>query len=135
MKRYCPICRKIHEGRCTHPKTYGGARNSKADKFRNKQAWRRRASVILARDYHCCRVCANAGVICTESLSVHHIIPLSKDYDKRLDEDNLITLCRYHHEQAERGIIKATELHRLVLKPFNAADIPPRPESCSSAAR
>ncbi len=44
---------------------------------------------------------------------MHHIIPLSADYEKRLDDDNLITLCRFHHEQAERGIISKRELLKL----------------------
>ena len=43
-------------------------------------------------------------------LSVHHIVPLKVDYDRRLDNDNLITLCRYHHEAAERGYISRLEL-------------------------
>lgn len=124
MKRYCTICHSIHEGRCSRPREYRGTRNSQADKFRNTQSWRRKAAVILDRDYHCCRVCARAGVICTQDLSVHHIIPLARDYDKRLDDDNLITLCRYHHEQAECGIIKPCELHRLAAE-FVPDNIPP----------
>lgn len=134
MKRYCSICHKIHEGRCARPRYTNAVRNSQADKFRNTQVWRRKAAEILARDYHCCRVCAHAGIICTEDLSVHHIIPIAKDYDKRLDEDNLITLCRYHHEQAERGTgavcgtIKAAELRKLARQDFAPEDIPPAPK-------
>ncbi len=125
MKRYCSICHKIHEGRCTRPRYGNAVRNSQADKFRNTQVWRRKAAEILARDYHCCRVCAHAGIICAEDLSVHHIIPIARDYDKRLDEDNLITLCRYHHEQAEHGTIKAVELRKLARQEFAPEDIPP----------
>ena len=121
VKRYCQVCRKIHEGRCEHPQQYGkyGKRNSAADKFRNSQSWRRKTAVILERDFHCCRLCASAGVVCTRDLSVHHIIPLAADFDKRLDDDNLITLCRYHHEQAERRDIPATRLRRLAAEEFN----------------
>lgn len=109
MKRYCTICHKIHEGRCKPV----FARDSRADRFRNTQAWRSKSAVILDRDYHCCRVCYAAGNICTSGLSVHHITPLAVDYDRRLEEDNLITLCRFHHEQAERGAIKAGFLREL----------------------
>ena len=80
----------------------------------------------MQRDFNCCRVCANVGVICAQDLSVHHIIPLAVDYERRLDDDNLITLCRYHHEQAERGAIKAAELRRLAASEFLPEDIPPR---------
>ena len=80
------------------------------------------AAAILERDYHCCRVCAMAGVINSRELSVHHITPIAADYDRRLDEDNLITLCRFHHEQAERGSIKARELRRILSTPLPFSD-------------
>lgn len=114
MKHYCTICRRIHEGRCKPVRRYSGVRNSEADKFRNSRVWKRKAAAILDRDYHCCRVCFSAGVVCSNDLSVHHIIPLAADFDKRLDDDNLITLCRYHHEQAERGSIPGARLRDLV---------------------
>lgn len=118
MKRYCSICHKIHEGRCTRPRTYTGVRDSQADKFRNTQAWRRKSAAILERDYHCCRVCYAGGKVCTDGLSVHHITPLAVDFGRRLDDDNLIALCRFHHEQAERGMIKALYLRKLAHDSF-----------------
>ena len=45
---------------------------------------------------------------------MHHIIPIEENYDKRLDENNLITLCRYHHEMAESGEIPREELQEIV---------------------
>lgn len=45
-----------------------------------------------------------------EELSVHHIIPIAENEKKKLDNRNLITLCRYHHEEAEKGNIARTEL-------------------------
>ena len=119
MKHYCTVCRKIHEGRCKPVRRYSGVRNSEADKFRNSRAWKRKAAAILDRDYHCCRVCFSGGLICTDGLSIHHIIPLAADFDKRFDDDNLITLCRYHHEQAERRTIPAARLRRLAADEFN----------------
>ncbi len=119
MKRYCMVCRSVHDGKCQRPKYYAPKasvtpkRISAADKFRSTQSWKRKAAGILERDFHCCRVCLKAGLLNNRELSVHHIIPLSADYEKRLDEDNLITLCRFHHEQAERGIISKRELLKL----------------------
>ena len=104
MKHYCTVCRKIHEGRCKSARNFTGVRNSEADKFRNSRVWKR---------------------ICSDGLSVHHIIPLAADFDKRLDDDNLITLCRYHHEQAERGTIPVARLRRLAADEFNPG-YPPR---------
>ena len=45
---------------------------------------------------------------------MHHIISLEEDYNKRLDSDNLITLCRYHHELAEKGEISREELQEII---------------------
>lgn len=113
MKRYCTVCRSVHDGKCPRPKTYAPKRISAADKFRSTRSWKRKAAAILERDIHCCRVCLKAGLLNNRELSVHHIIPLSADYERRLDDDNLITLCRFHHEQAERGIIPKRELLKL----------------------
>lgn len=112
MLKACSRCGRIHKpGECTAGIKYTQKiRDSEADRFRNRKIWRRKADEILERDGHCCRVCLSAGVINSTDLSVHHIVPLKVDYDRRLDNDNLITLCRYHHEAAERGRISRQEL-------------------------
>lgn len=48
------------------------------------------------------------------SLSVHHAIPLQIDYEKRLDNDNLLTVCDMHHEMAENGEIPYEEIKRII---------------------
>lgn len=50
-------------------------------------------------------------------LGVHHIVPLMADFDKRLDNDNLITLCASHHRQADAGRIPRAELAALAAQP------------------
>lgn len=40
-----------------------------------------------------------------KDLEVHHIVPLHEDFDRRLDDDNLISLCQYHHDMADSGVI------------------------------
>ncbi|HCD70878.1 MAG TPA: HNH endonuclease [Ruminococcaceae bacterium] len=112
MKRFCAVCGRVHTGHCKA----GYAekqRNSQADKFRNTQAWKRTARLILERDKHCCRVCLARGLIVNRGLSVHHIIPLAEDFDLRVEETNLITLCRHCHERAERGAISREKLRAL----------------------
>ncbi len=103
IKRYCTICGRIHTGHCKVP-SYG-ERSSEADRFRNTQLWKRTASEIRERDMQCCRVCLMRGLFVNRGLSVHHIVPLAEDINRRLDDGNLITLCGFHHEQAERGAI------------------------------
>ena len=69
------------------------------------------------RDRNMCRLCAigygNKPIAYVSEVSVHHIVPLSVDFDKRLDDDNLICLCGYHHELAESGKIPAILLKKL----------------------
>lgn len=36
-----------------------------------------------------------------DGLSVHHAVSLEEDYDRCLDDDNLLTVCGLHHEMAE----------------------------------
>ena len=49
-----------------------------------------------------------------DDVSVHHIEPLNSAWERRLDDDNLISLCSYHHELAERGEIPRKELYEIV---------------------
>lgn len=41
----------------------------------------------------------------TEALEVHHIVPLREDIEKKDDNENLITVCKLHHEMCEEGDI------------------------------
>lgn len=43
-------------------------------------------------------------------IEVHHIVPIHEDWDRRLDDDNLISLCAYHHKMADSGQIPRDEL-------------------------
>ena len=55
-----------------------------------------------------------ASSLTYENISVHHIEPLSEAPAKALDRDNLISLCSYHHELAEKGKISREELRSIV---------------------
>ena len=46
-------------------------------------------------------MCKDKGVI-TVATEVHHIIPLSIDFNKRLDDDNLMALCVSCHDDIHR---------------------------------
>ena len=69
------------------------------------------------RDKYLCQLCLKNNIYTYDNLQVHHIIPIAKDYNKKLDSDNLITLCRMHHEQTEKGIISKEELYELLEVP------------------
>lgn len=52
----------------------------------------------------------------TRDLSVHHIVPLAEDFERRLDETNLLTVCSYHHEACEAGAIDRETQRQLAEK-------------------
>lgn len=119
MLRYCRVCGKIHDDPMCKKAYINKKRDKEADRFRSSVIWREKREQIKERDSYCCRVCLQAGVLVNYDLSVHHIVPIMANYDMRLDDSNLITLCRYHHEQAERGLIDRRELQILADTPVD----------------
>ena len=134
MLKSCSFCGKIHDFNTECPKRieyrkrlqakydrsgYSYERNSKADIFRNTKVWQRKRNEIRQRDLNMCRYCfLIKHRITTQRLSVHHICPLAVDFDKRLDNNNLITLCSQCHEQAESGKISKKKLISLIFMPI-----------------
>lgn len=134
MKKACSKCGKIHDRKyiCTVRDTSQERDVSLAHAFRNKQVWKRKAYEIRDRDLNLCQVCMRnlyntRKVYNGHDISVHHIISLIADYDRRLDNSNLITLCRYHHELAERGGIPSGELLDIAAEQEGTIDTTPLP--------
>lgn len=134
MLKSCSICGKLHkfdelcpvraerEKRriANYDKKY--ERNSDEDRFRNTKRWQRKREEIRTRDLNICRCCFfRHHRIITSSLSVHHIVPLKERFDLRLDDSNLITLCRNCHEEAESGLISTNELRSYITKKIKLA--------------
>lgn len=115
MYRSYSVCGRIHQEDKMCKRVY--KKNTKESKFRNTNAWIKKRNQIKKRDKYLCQLCLKDNVYNYDDLQVHHIIPIAKNYDRRLDSDNLITLCRMHHEQAEKGIISKEELHELLEVP------------------
>lgn len=122
MRKSCVYCGGIHpQGYVCPYKPKNRKGRSKADKFRCTAAWQKKRAYIAARDRHLCRICLANGIY-SHDIQVHHITPLAEDYDKRLDDDNLISLCPLHHEQAECGLISADLLRKLAAsEPFSTS--------------
>ena len=128
MMKACKYCGRVHEYNTSCPKkprkTYG-VRDDGVGVFRRSGLWRKKSLDIRERDFNACRVCADGSYgtydgkqYHTTQLSVHHIVPLSEDFDLRLDDDNLITLCSYHHELAEAGELPRDYLMTLAATPL-----------------
>lgn len=129
MLKSCKYCGRIHDSK--HDCGMKPARrkkNTEADRFRWSKQWQRKRDEIRQRDSNLCQVCIRqmfGGRQYTyEDLSVHHGIPLEEDFDKRLDNDNLITLCGYHHEMAEKGAIPREIILKIIAEQEEKASPP-----------
>lgn len=126
MKKACPYCGAIHDKKYICPKKPTGKYHSRtelsqADIFRGSYDWKCKREYIMKRDLYLCVACRHKlpGTIRqfnNEDLSVHHIRPLNTNYELRLDDENLITLCRIHHEMAEKCEISTDKLLNIVTK-------------------
>ena len=120
MLKSCKYCGRIHDSKhdCGR-KPQRQKQGNEKDRFRWTKAWQRKREEIKERDKYLCQICIRK-LYDTEtqysysSLEVHHAVPLEEDYEKRLDDDNLITLCERHHEKAERGEIPRKEILMIV---------------------
>lgn len=130
MKKACPYCNGIHDAGYICPKRPKRDR-SRSDtaivRFRSSKQWQRKREYIRSRDRNMCRLCAigygGKPAEYVSDVSVHHIVPLAVDYSLRLDDDNLICLCSYHHELAESGKIPANLLKKIA-KSEDLSEIP-----------
>ena len=109
----CSKCGKIH------PRGYNcnvGRIYTKTDesRLRSRYAWTKKAKQIKADAMGLCEVCRAQGIYNYDNLEVHHIIKIKDDPNGLLEDDNLITLCVYHHKQADAGELDAEYLRELV---------------------
>ena len=120
MLRSCSYCGRIHDSRYDcgkKPRRF--KKKYEKDSFRSTAAWQRKAGENRDRDNHLCQVCIRNLYetrvrLNSVDLSVHHAIPLREDYELRLSNDNLLTLCKRHHEMAEDGVIPLSEIQAII---------------------
>lgn len=116
MLKTCSRCGKMHD---LNHKCYANSNNYyKADpklrKFRNSTDWKSKAEEIKSRDKYLCQICLSENIFNYKNLSVHHITPISEDWNRRLDNNNLITLCETHHRECESGKIPRIKQYELI---------------------
>lgn len=116
MKISCPYCGRMHDRGFMCPKK--PARKSRYDREANRvhhsNRWTKLSLRIRERDKFLCVYCLRHDKrINTAGIEVHHITPIEQDNDKAYDSANLISLCREHHEQAEKGLIDKCVLEAL----------------------
>lgn len=64
--------------------------------FYHSSEWKTVRLQVLERDSYLCQPCKRAGRI-TPAKTVDHIEPLRTNWSRRLDPDNLETICRQCH--------------------------------------
>lgn len=112
MLKSCKYCGKIHDSKfdCGKKPIRKKIRHTKSSRFRSSQDWKDKAIEIKERDHYLCQIClrglygATRRINCN-NLSVHHAKKIETDWDKRLDNNNLITVCDMHHRMCEDGTI------------------------------
>ncbi len=114
MLKSCSYCGRIHrkgEVCPRKPKRFG--KDTRESRFRNSASWQKKREQIRERDHYLCRMCLREERLTYDRLQVHHIVPLAEDWEGRLEDNNLIVLCPYHHELAEAGRIPREELREM----------------------
>lgn len=124
MLKSCKYCNRIHDSKfdCGRkPKDNMYKKNTQAERFRNTSLWKHKRAEIYLRDKGFCQVCIRLRYMSEgmnqyefKGIQVHHIIPLVEDYNKRLDNSNLLSLCTLHHDMAEKGKISRGEQLEIV---------------------
>lgn len=136
MLKSCQYCGRIHDSKiiCEEKESTIKMRRRKKynniERFRGTKAWKDKRQEIKERDSCTCQICIRGlydpeRIFETEDLSVHHAIPIEQDYNKRLDNDNLITGCEKHHEMMEDGTIPYEIVRNIIDEQEAKVSIPP----------
>lgn len=127
MLKSCKYCMRIHDSKidCGKKPKRVKQGNDK-DRFRWTQAWQRKREEIKKRDKFLCQICIRElyetfDKYTYDNIEVHHAITLEEDFERRLDNDNLLTMCERHHEMAERFIIPREEILYIIAEQERAA--------------
>ncbi len=120
MLKSCQYCQKIHDSKYNcRMKPQRSSRRTEQDRFRFTSAWQQKRDEIKERDRYLCQICLRnlyrtIKRFNSDNLSVHHINKLNEAYDQRLNDNNLITLCEYHHKLADEGLIPKEQMQLIV---------------------
>jgi hypothetical protein len=80
------------------PAWKGGISN-RYNLFYGSLEWQIKRIEIMSKDGFVCKECGKLANKTNNTFNVHHIIPLSIDWNLRLDDTNLITLCMDCHKK------------------------------------
>lgn len=92
------------------------------NEFYHSKEWQAVRQHVLQRDNYLCQVCKRAGRI-TPATTVHHIKAVRVDYSKRLDPNNLETICKACHNAEHNERTKSLHDKQTKLKAEKNSDI------------
>ena len=120
MYKTCSKCGIVSDDHiCPYKRQY--KKDTVAGDIRHTNNWTKKSLSIRERDNYLCQVCITGKYDTinrynSKDIEVYHIIPIECDSSKAFNNNNLISLCRYHHELAEKGTIPKEELIDLIKK-------------------
>lgn len=135
-ERYCTKCKEeVEKNNRKRYKRYNMERYSNKEErkyinFYSSNEWINERDFIKIRDCGLCIPCFYSlyngeEVVYKEedtcsSDYVHHIIELKEDWDKRIDDMNLISVCSCHHDRIhreyEKGIKEKAKMQKALIK-------------------
>lgn len=100
--KYCVSHQSWHEEKRAQINRYYDeyVRDKRAKDYYNSPEWEANRLAVLNRDHYLCQECLRNKRI-TYTTTVHHIIPIRENWDKRNDLNNLEAICPACHN-AER---------------------------------
>lgn len=94
---------------------------TEVNRFYHSSEWKRVRLLVLQRDYYRCQVCKRAGRL-TVADTVHHITPVKVDPLRRLDPDNLESICRACHNAEHKEKAKSQRAKKAIIKTARRRD-------------
>lgn len=118
MFKLCAQCGQLHDFDAGACQAVRFKKQTKAVQFRNTSRWQRKRTQIRERDKNLCQICLldtydTHQMYTYDNIEVNHIVPISEDVDRALDDDNLICLCSRHHKMADKGMIPRSIMNAL----------------------
>ena len=120
--KYCGVVSRGH--RCPYRPKEKPKENTELRRFRNSQAWAKKSVEVKTKAKYLCEVCMDdkyntINQLNFKDLETHHIEPLNENYNRRLDNLNLVVLCQQHHKMAEKNDIPKEYLFEIAEKREN----------------
>ncbi|MDU4325701.1 MAG: HNH endonuclease [Clostridium celatum] len=84
-----------------HQKEMRSYKADKYDRFYRTKEWLNKRGYIVDRDMHLCIDCLINKEDPVEAKIVHHIEPVKDNWSRRLDNNNLISVCDSCHKKIE----------------------------------